>query len=223
MVSFYIPLLDSIFISGLFIEALLATKRFSKLESFVENLGQNFIKGILLGALLMVCYLIRINGLYGTIKADGQIHYLTLIWLDLTALIIFHISDKKTVLRRTLFTLFLVLIIYLMHDFFWITKSIWRGIKLMPESEIIYPEVSYYFGSYTRIMILVSLSIWHLSRSLKISKPFLFFFIIQIAYHAGLVIFKIPLTLPGLPNDTILGLPIDALPYLFILKEKRGE
>ena len=215
-------MLESLFIIGLLFEGLLATERFKRLELYIESLGQGFFPGILIGVFLTLCYFIRINGLYAAVK-EGQIHYLTLIWLTLTALAIYHRTQKPTLLKRALFTFFLVLFVYVAHDFFWISKSYWRGIQLTTHSDTSYPDINYYLGSYSRIAILSSLSIWHLSKSLRISKPFLFFFALQLAYHASLVIFQVPLTLPGLPNDTLLGLPIDSLPYIFILKQKKKE
>jgi hypothetical protein len=217
LVEFYIPLLELVFISGLILEALCLWKPFRKVEDLFERLGTRFFYGAFMGIILSLFYMMSVYGLRAYVKPNGQTHYLTLLWLILLALYAFHKSDKTTILRKALFAAFFIIMVYVAHDFFWITKTTWFGITT-PFADKISPTEWYYLGSYLRIINLTALSIYHLEKYLKASKKFIFFFIIQILYHAALIIFNL-----WSEDYVFIGLLFDALPFLFILKKKDGK
>lgn len=214
--KFEIPLLEGVFFMSCFLKATIPLmKQLTAIEELYEKyFGRAFTLGLLTGTLVFMVFIIRMQGIYASVKNDGQIHYLTLIWLNLMLIYGFINGAEKTSLRNLLFGIIYIILIYITHDFFWLIKTHSLGIKLATYPEIVYPSQNYYLLAYSRWFILTFLSLYAMRKKLQFSKKALFFFTMQISYHLTLIYLK--------QQSPYLGNIFDSLPFLFIIKKGKG-
>lgn len=191
------------------------------LRQIEESLDQylfrgHFASGIYVGAALAFTLVIRFHGLNATLH-DGQIHFITLIWLAAMGWFFHERLPIKTGTRRFLYSALMTFWFFEVHDLFWFVGTIWIGVRVgLPT---FFPSVHWYYEAFWKYLAVMTVTTYVLRKYLTPSRNFKILFLVQVlCYSANIVYHVLYGDLPFI--WFIVRMSYDSAPYFWIIKRE---
>lgn len=149
-------------------------------KSYLNDfLDKRFVEGLVFGSIIILLLLLKYEGLHYAFRGE-QIHAHSIIWL-LFMLGFYHSNKGIDNIEKFKLALCYTAFVFEIHEFFWITSTIFNGIMF---NEIIYPDIHYYFFSYSRLVSMLCLLFIVAFRKIDLKKISLPLLILQIGLWA---------------------------------------